>query len=76
MSITTEVSSLVDCPTCGSDRQLVICKNCGDEHYLDERKHRAASSFCPECRMRGGYVLDEYREEHKDKIRTDGGEEA
>lgn len=48
------------------DRQLVICKNCGDEHYVDERKHRAASSFCPECRMRGGYVLDEYREHHFD----------
>lgn len=41
-----------------TDRQLVICRNCGDQHYIEERKHRSASSFCPECRMRGGYVLD------------------
>jgi hypothetical protein len=57
-----------------TERQLVICKNCGDEHYLDERKHRSASSFCPECRMRGGYILDEARELYQDEIRTDGGQ--
>lgn len=53
-----------------NDEQLVTCKNCGDEHYRHERTHRAASSFCPNCRMRGGYILNDKQE---GEFVTDGG---